>query len=65
MGTCSFCQRRAEQGVWLRRWRNGAEGARDVGGSGVRDALVSLCAWHLQACLIEHRVLRRGGWSYG
>jgi hypothetical protein len=46
--------------VWLRRWRDGEAGVR-----GVRDAQVNLCAWHLRACLIEHRELRLGGWTYG
>ena len=57
MVTCSFCNRPAEQGLWLRRWRRD-----DLD---VRDAQVSLCARHLRACLIEHRELRRGGWTYG
>lgn len=61
MDVCFFCERPAEQGVWLRRWRVGRGPARQ----GVEDVRLSLCALHLRDCVLERRSASgRAGWPH-
>lgn len=61
MTACTFCDRPAEQGIWLRRWPRDAHDRARV----TRDVRVRLCARHWRWSVVEGRDLRRDGWIYG